>query len=208
MNFYKESDQVQPANKSGRWCPVENMTSFDIARGDKIVFLRFKGSSCQDVNKIWTAKREIYHKLFLDEIWVGKVTLPILSREEYCALKKYPISKPLWYDETVNGKLDPRVRARKDRGEKFRWNRVFEFEKIAVLSSMNLYLRNFARVNTDFANVAREVYTSQKSREISLELYDSTMEQIACHLNDDRQAREYPRVGSLFEREEYIPTIH
>jgi hypothetical protein len=181
-NFYETDGDIPPANISGRWCPTDNLTGFDLNDGDKVIFIRTKGASKQNVNKSWSRNSEIFDDWYLDELWVGKVTIPIKSRQEYCMIKGIPANTPLWYDETKIGKSDKRLTQRKTTG--IRWNRVFEFRPVVTLSSLNINIKKLNNIFPDFVKATLEIYVGQGSREITLNQYTSLMEYIAGLQNE------------------------
>lgn len=44
---------VRPARESHRWCPTENLTGFDLAPGDRVLFVTTKRPSDVSVLETW-----------------------------------------------------------------------------------------------------------------------------------------------------------
>lgn len=161
-NFNKGTEYVKPAKESGKWCPTENLTGFELGIGDTILFIRTNGCRYQDLN---TNK---YYKWELNNIFICKVTSTIISREHYCQIKGIRSDTLLWYDETEEGKKDGKIRKRKGR-EKFRWNRVFEFKKEDEYSKLDLLIADMPSYLDNFKKICVEVFKNHISREISIE---------------------------------------
>ncbi|KUO96522.1 hypothetical protein [Ferroacidibacillus organovorans] len=178
-NFYE--DNKLAASQSNRWCPTDNLTVFDLSIDDKIIFIRTKGASKQNVNMFWSRHRMIYSEWFLSELWIGKVTSPIQSRKEYCDIYGWEVTTPLWYDETEIGRIDKKITQRKSTG--IRWNRVFEFKKVQELKNLNIQMNQMNEYLPEFVHAVIDIYTGKGSREISTDLYVSVMEYIAGYTN-------------------------
>lgn len=183
-NFYEGAHGVLPACESGLWCPTDNLTGFDLAVGDKVLFIRTRGASKQNVNKYWS-HGQIYDKWILSQIWIGEVTSPIKSREEYCQTRGRNMYDPLWYDETEVGRNDKRITQRKTTG--LRWKRVFEFKKTNCLKNLDIPFEQLNMVFPEFVKAIVEVYTNTGSREIGQDLYISIMEYISGLENERKE---------------------
>lgn len=197
-NFYETDGHILPAYKSGRWCPSDNLSGFDLSVNDKVVFLKTKGASKQNVVKHWSRYREIYSEWILDELYITRVVAPIKSRHEYYKYKNIPAGNPLWYDETDKGKKDKRVIQRKN--QELRWKRVFEFETTLHLASLNLRLKDLNKIFPVFVQAVREIYTFPVSREIEIDLYTSVIEYLSVQENSKRLgANEYIQFVNPYE---------
>lgn len=183
-NFNVSDGVVPAARNSGRWCPSDNLTGFDLTVGDKVVFVKVSGTSKQNVNKTWSLYKEISEKWTLDELYIAEVKVPIKSRQEYCMLKNITPPTPLWYDETITGKEDKRVTKRDT--QKIRWKRVFEFKVIACLSSLNINLKELNKLFPEFVQAIREIYVMPVSRELHTDLYTSVTEYLSMHENKEK----------------------
>ncbi|MBT2702253.1 hypothetical protein J7E34_03085 [Chryseobacterium sp. ISL-80] len=119
-NFYKgyKKMNIQPASESGLWCPKDtSLTKYDIATGDKILFLKFgkEFRLSQLVQDYWKSHKSIYPDWFITELYIGEVTTPLMDRSDFCNIKGIPIHTPLWKNESDGNK---------------QWSKIFEFRKI------------------------------------------------------------------------------
>ncbi|MBM7660411.1 hypothetical protein JOC85_001178 [Bacillus mesophilus] len=179
-NFYKGTSEVPPAYLSGRWCPSNKLNNFDLSKDDKVIFINTKGSSWQNVKKKLNSDGVFYEKWLLNEIFICTVTSPIRSRKEYCDILGKDIHEPLWYDETIEGKKDRRVKNGKE--NVIRWNEVFEFRVDTRLSNLNINLNEFSYENKVFhklVHIILNVFADSTSREIDQETYSLFIEYIA-----------------------------
>jgi len=162
-NFNEKTKSIKPARDSGIWCPTENLSSFDLAMGDRVLFIKTRGASTQKVQKSFL-KNTISQDWFLEEIFVGELLDTILSREEYCQIKKIDLNAKLWKkDEKRNGN--------------WRWNRVFEFKHIKTIIKdikMEYLYENKKTIN--FVKAVTEAFCYGKSREVSLQEYRDLLE--------------------------------
>lgn len=182
-NFYISDSTVPAANRSGRWCPSDNLTGFDLTTGDKVLFVKVGGAQKQKVNKQWSRNSQIDDKWTLEELYISEVISPIRSRYEYCMSNSLSTSTPLWYDETFTGKKDQRVTKRT---REIRWKRVFEFSEIACLSSLKINLKELNTVFPEFVQAVRETYVSSVSRELPANVYTSVIEYLSMHENKEK----------------------
>ena len=173
-NFNEGTLEVRPARESGIWCPVDSLSGLELGIGDRIIFVKTKGASKQNVNKYWSRSNQVFEKWTLDELWIGEVTSQIVSREEYYMIKRIPPKTPLWYDETIEGKSDSRVTSRKNTLE--RWKRVFEFKHKRTFDHLDIRMSELHIVLPDFVRCTMDIFIGQGSREITSELYTSLME--------------------------------
>ncbi|MCD6108633.1 MAG: hypothetical protein J7J89_04085 [Thermoplasmata archaeon] len=166
-NFNKGTNTIKPARESHIWCPTDNLTGFDLAIGDRVLFVKTSGASTQKVQKSYREHNEIYPDWILDEIWVGEITSTIYSRYEYAQIKSYD------YQNTRLWKNDPK------RNNEWRWNRVFEFKPITVIKISkklsNLYKDEYLK---PFVDALVEVFCYNKSRELSPIEYQHLLEKI------------------------------
>jgi len=164
-NFSEMADNIKSGRESKIWCPTENLTSFDLATGDRILFVKTKGASTQNVQRNYLDGKILSAWRF-SEMWIGEITSTINSRREYCQIKKFPYSTQLW-------KNDPK------KNNSWRWNRVFSFKKIKAIKidlSMNELYKN--KQTKDFVEAVVEAFCYNKSREIPLEQYRNVLEYI------------------------------
>ncbi|MDQ0253357.1 hypothetical protein J2S74_000729 [Evansella vedderi] len=176
-NFYHDykTYPVQPAKKSGIWCPTNNLTSFDLAKGDKIVFAKFGGEFQikQQINSHWKKYKSIYPNWKLQGLFIGKITRPIMSREEYCTLFNIDVKTPLWNDEYKCGKP--------------KWNRVFCFEKEreVILDSGIPIADLFNELEDIVYPTFFDVYTQQNTRELKTTQYNSFLEYVSSKVSEE-----------------------
>ena len=163
-NFNHGSGDILPARESLLWCPTENLTGFDLAPGDRVLFYKTSGVSRQIVQKQFHTENIIHEKWNLDEIYIAEVKSKIFSRYEYHQYKKLSLSKKLW-------KLDP------EKSNDWRWNRVFEFKKIKSITIKKTMqeLDNNSQGKA-FVQKAFEAFCYGRSREISLRDYRNLLE--------------------------------
>jgi hypothetical protein len=151
-NFNSGTKKIKPARESGIWCPTENLSGFDLAIGDRILFFKTIGGSSQDVQKLFLSNQEIYSTWKLEEIWIGEITSKIYSRDEYCQYKKMPIVNQLWKNDSQK------------EGD-WRWSRVFEFKKIKNTKT-EILIANLYSKNQEFVTKMVEAFCYGKSREV------------------------------------------
>lgn len=72
-NFNNGTGKIRLARESGIWCPTDNLTGFDLAIGDRILFVKTSGASTQEVQKSYL-KGTIADRWSLDEIYVGELS--------------------------------------------------------------------------------------------------------------------------------------
>lgn len=164
-NFNQEGAGIRPARESGIWCPTENLSGFDLAEGDRVLFVKTLGSSTQDVQSAYL-KNRIPKNWLLEEVYVGELTSTIYSRSEYCTIRGIPQTEKLWLKDNI-------------RNNDWRWNRVFEFEKVSVLRP-KIQIRRLSE-NQKLMNLVLAVTESfcyNRSREITLEEYRDFLEYI------------------------------
>lgn len=162
-NFNLGSSDVKPARESHIWCPTENLSGFDLAIRDRVLFVKTRNASTQQVQNAHL-RDEVYDNWLLDELYIAELCSTIYSRTEYCTLRKKPQTTPLWRnDEMRNGD--------------WRWNRVFEFKHVSTVKPKVL-MRKMLDIETlrGFILAATEAFCYNKSREISLEEYRDLLE--------------------------------
>ena len=91
-NFDLEDQYVKSARKSRIWCPTDNLTSFDLAIGDRLLFIKTIGGSTQEVQNNFDKIKE---KWTLTELIITEVSSKIKNRLEYCQLNNIPFTKKL-----------------------------------------------------------------------------------------------------------------
>jgi hypothetical protein len=164
-NFNKGCPTLRPARESNIWCPTENLTGFDLAVGDRILFVKTSGSSTQIVQGQYLSGTSFVNWQ-LDEIFVGEISSAIYSRAEYCHLKGIPFTQQLWRN-------DPQTESN------WRWNRVFEFKQSKTIrKNLNLEDLRCNVLTRGFFEAVVQVFCFGKSREISMKEYLSLLEQI------------------------------
>jgi hypothetical protein len=166
-NFNEGIERINAARDSLIWCPTENLTGFDLAPGDRLLFYKTSGLDRIKLQNKFLNEGMIDDRWILREIYVAEVTSKIFSRYEYHQYKKHPTSKQLWKNDPLEG-------------IHWRWNRVFEFKKIKSISvdkQMNqIYLQPQGQ---RFVSKAWEAFCFGKSREISLKDYRDLLETLA-----------------------------
>ncbi|HEX8231580.1 MAG TPA: hypothetical protein VF826_20050 [Chloroflexia bacterium] len=165
-NFNQGDATVRPARDSFLWCPTENLNIFDLAIGDRILFVKTSGASTQKVQASFLASNLI-STWKLREICVCEVSSRIRSRYDYCHLEQIPFDRKLW-------KNDPR------NGTNWRWNRVFKFRIVSTITG-DLPIRTLYDIQGTraFASALAETFTYGRSREISLDNYVGLLEVLA-----------------------------
>jgi len=159
-NFDKFDDKVKSARNTNIWCPTENLTTFDLAVGDRVLFIKTKGASSQDVQNNFDSVKD---KWTLTEIIIAEVSSKIRSRLEYCQLKKIPYQNKLWVNDPYENDC-------------WRWNRVFEFKIVKTLKKDILLYSLNNHSSEGFFHATKEVFCYRKSREISLSEYRDIIE--------------------------------
>lgn len=170
-NFIKGTNEVLPAKESGRWCPSNNLNGFDLGVGDTVLFIKTNGARRQELN-------EKYSLWKIESVYEAKVSLSITSREHYYQIKNMTNNSLLWYDETEEGKRDPKIRKRKFR-EGFRWNRVFEFRLNNEYNNLDILISEMPNELKNFKEICKDVYGSGNAREITMEEYLQLFQYIA-----------------------------
>jgi len=153
-NFINGSKEIPRAKESLRWCPTENLNGFDLAPGDRILFIKTSGIDTQKLQKMFLEEKIIHPKWFLQGIYIAEVTSKIFSRLEYCQHKKIPLEKALWLQDPFKDGIR-------------RWARVFEFKKIKSIERpinlLDIYQNSLGK---DFAIKALEVFCYGINRSI------------------------------------------
>jgi hypothetical protein len=172
-NFWnKGNSQVNVAKKSKIWCPTENLNSFDLAKGDTVVFIKTKGKSKQGARDYEVFIREC----MIENIIIAKVSSKITSRFEYCSEKKLNhLTTELWPDDPKGPK------------GQWRWNRVFKF-KILQDIGKKYELSSFSE-NEDsiFLKIIHDVFINNRSREMSHETYKLFLERLLGNCRTPRR---------------------
>jgi hypothetical protein len=163
-NFNKGLGEIKPARESLLWCPTENLSGFDLAPGDRLLFIKTSGSHTRPIQKKFLEENTIDSRWLLNEIIIAEVVSKIFSRTEYADYKKQPHDKQLWINDPINSNT-------------WRWSRVFEFKIIKPLTinkdMKSLYQNPQAK---NFVTKALEAFCYSKSREISLKDYRNLLE--------------------------------
>jgi hypothetical protein len=155
-NFNAENRNILPARESLIWCPTDNLTSFDLAPGDRVVFYKTFGIGSIQLQNRFLKEKIIDHRWILGEIYIAEVKSKIFSRYEYYQYKKFIVPKQLWNH-------DPQ------KSEGYRWNRVFEFNKIKSFTANKAMHELYNNEQSKyFVLKALESFCFGKSREIAL----------------------------------------
>jgi hypothetical protein len=164
-NFNDGTSTVKPARESHRWCPTENLTGFDLAPGDRVLFVRTSGASTQLVQRAYLAGR-LQEGWFLEEIYVAEVRSKIYSQQEYCEVRKIAYENQLW-------RTDPK------RINEWRWGRVFEFYPITCINKKTSMkdLREKYSLG-DLVDAITQAFCFGKSRQIENVLYTRALESL------------------------------
>lgn len=166
-NFNEGEGKILPARRSCIWCPTENLNGFDLTVGDRVLFYKTSGLDRIKLQNKFLKEKLVDTRWVLREIYVAEVKSKVFSRHEYHDYKKHVESKQLW-------KNDPRV------DQDWRWNRVFEFRKIKVITinqtMESLYNNEHSR---SFVTKAFEAFCYTKSREMSQKEYRNLLETLA-----------------------------
>ena len=165
-NFNEGKGSIKAGRESCIWCPTENLTGFDLTYGDRVLFFKTNGIATQDLQKKYQTENSISEKWMLQEIYIAEVRSKIHSRNEFLQIRKKVAGTSLW-------KNDPQIKTQ------WRWNRVFEFEKIRVISK-TISMRNLHKnpACSNFVSKSLEAFCYGKSREISLQEYRNLLETI------------------------------
>ena len=164
-NFNTGGATIRPARESSIWCPTENLTGFDLAVGDRILFVKTSGASTQIVQAQYLSNRSFINWQ-LSEIFIAEISSAIYSRAEYCHLNGIPITQQLWRN-------DPQTNSN------WRWNRVFEFKHSKTIQkTLHMEALRCNPLTRGFLEAVVQVFCFGKSREISMKEYLSLLEQI------------------------------
>jgi hypothetical protein len=111
---------VTPSMDTGIWCPKNPTDPYEIAEKDKVIFIRFTGPQSTQVaiRKYWEEYNEIHPKWVIKKIWIGEVTMPLMSRDQYCEKMGVDALEPLWPSE---------IEIKKDGNVKY-WPQVFGYK--------------------------------------------------------------------------------
>lgn len=163
-NFNSGVSNIAPARQSKIWCPTENLTGFDLAPGDRVLFFKTKGIDRITVQNKFNKEQLIEPRWRLQEIYVAEVKSKIFSRHEYHQFKKHNSEKQLWgNDEIKDGKR--------------RWNRVFEFSESKIIALDKPFNELYVDLKSrPFVVKALQSFCYLKSREISLQDYRNLLE--------------------------------
>ena len=140
-NFDLEENGIKSARKSNVQCPTDNLTSFDLAIGDRILFIKTIGASSQDVQNNFL---KVEDKWKLTELTITEVKSKIRSRIEYCQLKKISYKNKLWVNDPFENNI-------------WRWNRVFEFKIIKTISKNILFHELLNTKTNSFFEAVKDV---------------------------------------------------
>jgi len=166
-NFNEGINKIKPARESLIWCPTENLTGFDLAIGDRVLFIKSKGIGRIQLQNKLQKDGEIDLKWILSEICIAEVTSKIFSRKEYCDHKSYDYNtKQLWKnDDNTKGK--------------WRWSRVFEFSIVNIINrEINMRDLYASKRTTNFSRMCWEAFCYGKSREITQKDYRNLIEDL------------------------------
>jgi hypothetical protein len=163
-NFNQGTDKIRPARQSYIWCPTENLTGFDLAPGDRILFYKTSGLDTIKLQNKYLKEGVVDSRWILREICVAEVKSKIFSRHEYLEYKSQAADQPLWKNDPVKNGMR-------------RWNRVFEF-RIVKLINVNRGMDELFSIpgSKTFSIKALEAFCYKKSREMSLASYRDLLE--------------------------------
>ncbi|MBB6451629.1 hypothetical protein HNQ94_000050 [Salirhabdus euzebyi] len=178
-NFYSERVQrlnginVLPAMKSGIWCPKNLTDPNELAENDKVIFIRFSGpqSTQVAVRSYWEENKQIHPDWIIKEIWIGTVTIPLVSREQYCQRFDKKLTDPLWLDE---------VKAITDGKPKY-WPQVFGFKINKVLEKDIFLAKAHEDLNSFVYPILFNLFIQQNAIEISDAQYISLLEWLTTY---------------------------
>lgn len=166
-NFNHGTLEILPARNSCIWCPTENLTGFDLAPGDRVLFYKTSGLDRIKLQNKLLKEGQMDPRWILREIFVAEVKSKIFSRYEYNQIRYKGQAPQLW-------KNDPKG------SDTWRWNRVFQFSKIKIIEVDIPMGEIFAhQQGRAFASKAWEAFCFGKSREISLKDYRDLLEILA-----------------------------
>ncbi|WP_026477577.1 hypothetical protein [Alkaliphilus transvaalensis] len=185
-NFYKKvkNSITKPACESGIWCPTQTMTEFDLAKRDKVIFIKFGGAERlqQELQK-YNKRGELFPEWKIQQLWIGEITSPIKDREEYCIIKNLDPSLPLWNKDTYRNKPFPRV---------------FEFKKLKVINC-TIYCTDLLKYFRELVKpVLYDVFVQQVAREISHEDYIKFIEYVA-----EKQSEQLPHTFQGYDETKF-----
>lgn len=152
---------IKPARESKIWCPTDNLTGFDLAVGDTVLFVKTHGASRIDVQNPFYKQQTINEKWVLDEIYIAEVSSKIYSRYEYCNYKKLKQNTQLWKNDSI------------EKDGSWHWGRVFEFKRVKEIKpQINIVdLYNTSASSRDFVTALIGAFCQIRSRELDLETY-------------------------------------
>lgn len=169
-NFNKGYGDILPARDSGLWSPKRIISPFQLTIGDKALFIKTKGIKGQDLRNFYDCNK-IYSPLWnLEEIFIAKITSPILTRDEfYHSNKKFPYGSPLWGDEIKSNKI--------------LYGFVFKFEEENIFSNLNINLQDFSKNNKKFVDNLYKLFIWQKEVQITKDDYLNVIENLIAYKN-------------------------
>jgi hypothetical protein len=159
-NFDLEEKRIKPARKSHLWCPTDNLTSLDLAIGDRILFVKTTGGSTQDVQNNFDKVKD---KWTLNELIIAEVSSKIRNRIEYCQLNNISYNQKLWVKDPLKNNI-------------WRWSRVFEFKIIKTIDRSIILSELLNSRAKGFVDAVIDVYCHQYSRELTLNEYRDLIE--------------------------------
>lgn len=148
------------ASESKIWCPTTNLSVYDIAPNDKVIFIRFRGANKQHVNKS-VKNKSLDEKWIIKNLFIGKVNSKIISRTEYLMQNGLKEDTFLWPKEYENREI---------KNNKI-WPLVFEFSEEQNID-VNLQVKKLLdKMGEEFVDKIISLYTSQNAIEIKNEEY-------------------------------------
>jgi hypothetical protein len=166
-NFNESSQSAGSARMSRVWCPTENLTGFDLALGDRVLFVRTRGSNQPRVQSQYP-RGTLDNTWRLVEIYIAEVTSTIYSREEYCQIKRLNYqTTELWSRDEL-------------RGVRWRFDRVFEFRRAQSieLDMPIAELLTHTKLKP-FVDTLFKVFCQQRSHELQKTVYQDLLEHLA-----------------------------
>lgn len=172
---FNQNQPIEAARESKIWCPTNNMSGFDLAEGDRVIFVKTRGASGFKVQPAYhnyksdfeqNGRRKNWPKevksWILEEVYIAEVKSAIYSREEYCAIKKIQYEKQLWNNDKFDSETNRWTQ----------WTRVFEFRKVSSASVNKPVFECFSKSSAPFIDQMTESFCySGTSRELSAEQY-------------------------------------
>ena len=167
-NFYNglEEEGIESAYNSGLWSPKSNLTSMEINTNDIVIFIKTGGIKQQELQLYFNNDRSKIKDWFLEDIFIGKVTNPIMDREEfYIRNSKYKNRKYLWREEAKK--------------QKQLYKSLFTFEIDLEFRNLNLDLVKLMDQDKKLVEIIYLLFTKQQEKLIDEFMYMHILQYIA-----------------------------